>query len=148
EQLGAELAKRAGEGRTRIHGLLRAMPNLPSAKARAAASAELLELLRNYPKWHSQSMLLQTASRAFVSLRGNLSDQLREFNFCRVRLGELMLALGEQPATARTRLLDEQPAASLAPTPPRQVRHLLPAGCTTLEQAVTRMANDTDPEEM
>jgi hypothetical protein len=147
EQLGADLARRAGEARTRIHALLRTMPTLPSVKARAATSAELLELLRSYPKWHSQSLLLQAAGRAFVSLRGNLTDQLRECNFCRVRLGELANAFGDQPVSARARLLDE-PAAQLAPRSSRQVRHLLPAGCTTLEQAVTRMVSDITAEEL
>src|SRR5439155_18836517 len=128
EQLGRDLATRAGEARTRIHGLLRAMPTLPSVKARTAASAELLELLRSYPKWHSQSLLLQTAGRAFVSLRGNLTDQLRECNFCRVRLGELANAFGTPQVSARIQLLDEPAAATLAPTAARQVRHLLPDG--------------------
>jgi hypothetical protein len=81
EQLGNDLSNRAGEARARIHGLLRALPTLPSAKARAAASAELRELLRNYPKWRNQSLLLQSIGRSFVGLRGTMTDQLREDQF-------------------------------------------------------------------
>jgi hypothetical protein len=147
EQLGNDLSNRAGEARARIHGLLRALPTLPSAKARAAASAELRELLRNYPKWRNQSLLLQSIGRSFVGLRGTMTDQLREINFCRVRLGELMQSFAVEQASLRDRIFDE-PAP--APPPPigGRARCLLPAGCTTLQEAVERSAREVSSEEL
>ena len=54
-------------------------------------------MLRGYAKWRHQALVLQNLTTAFVSLRGNLSDELREVNFCRVRLGELLRLLEETP---------------------------------------------------
>ena len=36
---------------------------------------------------------MHQVAQAFVSLRGHLSDELREINFCRVRLNELVRQL-------------------------------------------------------
>jgi serine/threonine protein kinase len=135
EPIGKDLVTRASEARTRIFNLLRAIPTLPSPKARTAASKELLELMRNYPKWRCQALVLQEVSRSYVSLRGNLSDQLREVNFCRVRLGELMNAFAAS-----------EPARSAGVTGGR-VRPLFPARCRTLEQAVDHFGQTVTPEE-
>jgi hypothetical protein len=145
EKLSSDLATRAAEARARIHALLRAMPSLPSVKARVAASTELRELLRNYPKWRNQSLHLQSLGRALVGLRGNMTDQLREINFCRVRLGELLQAFCVEEASMRVRLLEEPEPPP--PPPSGQVRCLLPAGCTTLEEAVEHFVRDVTPED-
>jgi serine/threonine protein kinase len=145
EKLASDLATRAAEARARIHAVLRAMPSLPSVKARVAASTELRELLRNYPKWRNQSIHLQTLGRALVGLRGNLTDQLREVNFCRVRLGELLQAFCVAETSRRSPLLDEP-----TPTPPTLaggVRSLLPGGCATLEEAVEHIVRDVSVED-
>src|SRR5262249_42571303 len=134
------------EARNRIHAVLRSLPTLPSAKARAAASAEIRELLRGYCKWRLQCLVLQTAGRVLVGLRGALSDQLREINFCRVRLGELVQAFGAEGSSVRSRVLYEEEAAP-PPPPPGRARSLLPAGCSTLQEAVEHFARDMSPEE-
>jgi hypothetical protein len=144
EQIGKELSACAAEARSRIHAVLRAMPALPSAKARAAASAELLTLFRDYPKWRSQYLLLQTVSRGLVGVRGNLTDQLREINFCRVRLGELAQSFAAEDLSLHERLLEEP----LPMQPLEQVRPLLPAGCATLEQAVEHFVRDVTPQDL
>jgi hypothetical protein len=144
EQISKELMARAAEARSRIHSLLRAMPTLPSARARAAASADLLSLLRDYPKWRNQHLLLQTVSRALLGVRGNMSDQLREINFCRVRLGELAQSFAADDWSIHARLMEEPPPFQ----PLEQVHPLLPAGCTTLEQAVEHFVRDVTPQDM
>src|SRR5262249_3764704 len=136
---------RANETRTRVSGLLRAIPTLPSMKARAAASAELCELVREYPKGRKQSLVLQSVSRAMVGLRGLMSDQLREINFCRVRLGELGQAFAGEESSLRARLVQEQPAKPFNAT---WVRCLLPAGCATLDQAVDHFIRDFSAENL
>jgi serine/threonine protein kinase len=149
ERFGKDLAGRTMETRNRIFALLRALPTVPNPKARVAAGQELLALLRNYPKWRYQSLLLQTVSRAFVSLRGNLSDQLRELNFCRVRLSELSLAFGEPQSTPRARLLEVEAPPSPAPNPADQrIRSLLPAGCDSLGQAVEHFVKAFTAEDL
>ena len=47
------------------------------------------------PSWRYQSLVLQQVTRGLVSLRGLLSDELREVNFCRARLTELAQAFEE-----------------------------------------------------
>jgi serine/threonine protein kinase len=147
EQLGQDLNARSAEARARIQALLRALPTLPSAKARAAASAEIRDFLQNFPKWRNQCLLLQTVGRALVGLRGTMNDQLREINFCRVRLGELAQVFGVEQLSVRARLLDE-PAEALPPPLPGQVRCLLPAGCKTLQEAVEHFVRDTSPDDL
>jgi hypothetical protein len=94
---------------------------------------EVLELLRGYPKWRFQGLVLGQLAASFVSLRGHLSDTLRDINFLRTRLGEL------------ARLLQDR-AAGLGPPPagpgPLQGttdggrRTLFVSGSTTLAEAV------------
>src|SRR5262249_14146276 len=108
---------------------------------------ELYELLRNYPKWRSQCLHLQTVGRALVGLRGNMTDQLREINFCRVRLAELLQAFSPEQVTVRSSVLEELPPPP-PPPPPGAVRCLLPAGCATLEQAGDHFARDATAEEL
>jgi hypothetical protein len=147
EQMGQELNTRTAEGRARTQALLRSLPMLPSAKARSAASAEMRELLRNLPKWRNQCLLLQTVGRALVGLRGAMNDQLREINFCRVRLGELAQVFGVEEVSLRARLLDEPATAPSSPMPGR-VRCLLPAGCKTLQEAVEHFAGAVSAEDL
>lgn len=144
EPIGKDLATKAAEARQRILNLLRAFPTLPSPKARAAVGNELLELLRNYPKWRCQSIVLQEVGRSYVSLRGLLSDQLRELNFCRVRLSELLQAFDNGDRADTPVFAD--PAPLTAPTTPAEpVRHLFPASCSTLPEAVDQFTGPLTP---
>lgn len=90
---------------------------------RGPSAAELLELIRQYPKARYHALVLQHINRLYVGLRGQLSDQLREVGFCRQRLGELANLV--QPVGA---------AAAADPTPNERV--LLPAGCATIDDAL------------
>jgi hypothetical protein len=61
-----------------------------NANGSSPVIAELLELLRTFPKYRYHSMIMHHVTALYVSLRGLLSDQLREIDYCRVRLGELV----------------------------------------------------------
>jgi hypothetical protein len=79
-------------------------------------------------------------------LRGQLSDQLRELNFCRVRLSELRQAFDEgepdaSPASLEHEELSDQHAR------PGPVRHLFPAGCNKLNEAITHFAGPLTQED-
>ncbi len=80
-------------------------------------------------------MVLQQVAAAFVSLRGQLSDQLREINFCRVRLGELLRTFEGAE--------EDQPGHA-----PPWLRVLFPAGCRTVQETVERLLGATSEEDL
>src|SRR5262249_48156587 len=67
------------------------------SKLSARSPEQIIELCRQFPKMRLQQQILSHLTAAFVSLRGHLSDELREVNFCRVRLTELLRLLEERP---------------------------------------------------
>jgi hypothetical protein len=95
-----------------------------------------VELLRVYPKWRLQSLVLQRVTSVFVSLRGQLSDDLRELNFCRGRLGKLQEYFESEP-------VDELGQDDLA-----MARTLFPSNSRTLEEATAQMAEKFGPEQI
>jgi serine/threonine protein kinase len=130
EPLLRDLSTRAAEAYDHLQALV--TPPAPGTKRPATYAADVLELLRGYSKWHYQSLVLQQVASAFVSLRGHLSDELREINFCRVRLTELL------------RLLEEGKHAAANGSGPQGARktasgtEYYPAGCKNLQEAVDR----------
>jgi len=129
EPLARELAQKAAEAYGRLQAFVAAKP---TGRRQPLSAGDVVELLRAYPKWRFQSLVLQQASSAFLSLRGHLSDELREINFCRVRLAELQ------------HLLEAPPDSSLAE--PRAGRLVLPAGCKDLGEAVEGFLAGVGPE--
>ncbi len=129
EPLARELAQKAAEAYGRLQTFVAAKP---TGRRQPLSAGDVVELLRAYPKWRFQSLVLQQASSAFLSLRGHLSDELREINFCRVRLAELQ------------RLLEAPPDTSLSE--PRAGRLLLPAGCKDLGEAAEALLAGVGPE--
>ncbi len=141
EPLGRELSTRAAEAYSRLLPLVApAAPPAPSGVFRKSSPsgrkmptfAEVQELLRGYPKTLYQSLLLRQAGNVFLTLRGHLADEMREINFCRVRLSELQRML-------------EEPAESTQAAPPTG-KHLYPAGCKDLKETVTHFENQLGAE--
>ncbi|HTU93464.1 MAG TPA: tubulin-like doman-containing protein [Gemmataceae bacterium] len=102
-----------------VPGVLR---KASSGSRKMSAFAEVQELLRNYPKTLYQSLLLRQAGNVFLTLRGNLADEMREINFCRLRLGELLQGLEQA---------DDSSQAN-----PSAVKHLYPGGFKDLKDTV------------
>jgi hypothetical protein len=69
-----------------------------------------------------------------VCLRGHLSDELREVNFCRIRLGEL------------SRMLEEPVAAENLSAAAATGQRLFPSGCKGLAEAVDQFLAGLTPE--
>jgi hypothetical protein len=137
EPLARELWERATEARARFGSLLANLPAAaPANKRQAPAVANLAELLRAYPRWRYQSLVLQRVVTICVSLRGRLSDQLREVNFCRARLGELFRAF---ESTAHELPTESNVGSS---------RNIYPAGCNTLEETVKQWLHTLSAEEL
>jgi serine/threonine protein kinase len=140
EPLARELSNRAAELYDRLHQLLDSSASLAGASTRRSgvvsvvfrksssgsrkhsAHAEVQELLRDYSKTLYQGLLLRQAGNIFLTLRGHLADEMREINFCRLRLGELLHAL-EAPVEA-------------APAPSAAVKYFYPGGCKDLKETL------------
>lgn len=136
ETLTKELRERAASLYQRIQALLESKPQQPltqstpvwklglGRKGAAPAShfgADLLELMRVYAKSRYQSLILGLIQRLYVTMRGHLSDQIREVGFCRQRLGELggLVAPSVEPAAPKA----------------EYEKLLLPTDCTTVAEA-------------
>lgn len=135
EALAKELAQRAGEAHERIHalvGTLRANPG--GGRRTVSVVSDLVEVLKLFPKWRYQSLVLRRMTAIYVSLRGQLSDQLREVNFCRQRLGELLEDFNE---SSHSRSFDPAPGMCL-----------LPAGCRNVDQAIQQVLNSLTPADV
>ena len=130
EPLVKDLANARAEAYTRLRALTR--PVRLGGRPLVLPPEDTLDLLRSYPKWRFQSLMLQTVSAAYVAMRGHLSDELREINYLRVRLAELARML-ETPQTE-------------AGEEPRLARNLYPAGCKTLNEATDQFLSAFTPE--
>jgi len=142
EPLTADLTQKAKDA----YAHLRALSNPVKAGERRPylSGPEAFELLRAYPKWRLQSLILAHLAAAFVSLRGHLSDSLREINFCRVRLVELQRMYEEIPPEEKS--LSHQGTSSA-----RQSgigRRFYLSGCRDLREAVELCLKEIGPEQL
>jgi hypothetical protein len=113
EPLARDLSTRAGEAYARLQ--LMVGPPRPGVRRPSFSAADCVESMRSFAKWRFQSLVLLQASAAFVALRGHLNDELREINFCRVRLAELQRLLEEAPAETSEASLRNPTGRSLFP---------------------------------
>lgn len=155
ETLARELHDRSVLIHQRIHALLESPTPTPAqtsssiwkfsrkpAAGEKSPGAELLELLRSFPKCRYQSLVLHHITRLYVSLRGHLSDEIREIGFCRQRLSELADLLEGK----RSPLNPEEPLPE--PEPPAAEEVLLPQGCPSLEEAVKHLDDSITGEDL
>ncbi len=99
------------------------------------SGADIFELLRAYTKTRFHSLVLSHLNGLYLSLRGHLSDQIREVGYCRQRLGELLGLL--QPGAAMKRLVGGAGE-----------RALFPAGCIDLKDAVDQLNRSITPNDL
>jgi hypothetical protein len=90
EPLVTDLRAKAAEAHERLLALATPASN---GRRPVLTRPELRELLTSYPKWRYQSLALQQVISTFIRLRGQLTDELRDVNFCRQRLTELQRLL-------------------------------------------------------
>jgi serine/threonine protein kinase len=128
ENLAKELTGKVAEAHARIGSLLGSLQATSTGNRRnPAAIASLMELLPIYSQWRYQGALVQNVAKIYISLRGNLSDQLREINFCRTRLGELLRSFEN---SAKEGTAGEEVSWG---------RNVFQPGCRTLPDAVKQM---------
>ena len=104
------------------------------AVRRAATTAEVLDLLRLYPRKRLQIQVLDRALSIYRKLHGNTPEYLRELGFCRSTLTEFHAALTRAGQTAGS-------AGDAA-------RLILPTGCRTLDEAADRFLADLAPQDL
>jgi eukaryotic-like serine/threonine-protein kinase len=119
-----DISRRALEARARILALIEGLSSAAPSRKNPTVLPNLIELIRAYPRWRLQSMILQRVGAAYVSMRGWLSDQMREMNYCRDRLVEMKRVFHDVPT--ETQLLTDTVL----------VRALFPEGCRTLSDTV------------
>jgi hypothetical protein len=137
EGVSQELAVRVENARARIESLLASLlQGGPKSRRAASSVSTLIELCRCYPKWRYQSLLFQRLAKVYISLRGGLSDQLREINYCRSRLTDLLGSF-QQPC-ALTSTEESGPWSRL----------LFPKGFRDVTEAVKEMLETITPEEL
>jgi hypothetical protein len=144
EHLGKELHARAVALYQRIHTLLGTAGQVTNTSRQTPLSkkvitqanalvSELLSLIRSYPKCRYQSLVLHNLTSMYVSLRGLLSEQMREIGFCRQRLSELADLFAAGSPT------DLVPAAG---------RCLFASDCNSLRAAVAQLVNSLGAADM
>jgi eukaryotic-like serine/threonine-protein kinase len=87
------------------------------------AGAVVAESIRTYPTWRYQSMILRQVCRVYTQIKTHLGDQLRELQFCRQRLEDIMVRFRKDRNDA------------LPPTD----RILLPSGVASVDAAATAL---------
>ncbi len=150
ETLTKELHDRAAALFQRVQALLESphLKNLTQSTSgpwklglgRKAANAptfaqDLLELIRLFAKTRYQALVLGHIQRLYVSLRGHLSDQIREIGFCRMRLRELASLVEDKAAATPVALASFD-------------RLLLPHGCKDMDEAIKRLDESFTPEDL
>jgi serine/threonine protein kinase len=128
-----DLTARADEAHAALVTL--ATQGKSGVRRRNLPASEVLALLRSYPKHRFQRQMLHQVISGFIALRGHLTDELREVNFCRVRLTELLRQLEASASTPD----------DACRVPPRD-RHLFPQGAQELREAQEQFLTGVTPQ--
>ena len=136
EPLGQELSEKSTRACERLQTLVAGFSEIvKTGRKGQALIAELIELLKLYPKWRYQNMVLRKVNYTYTSLRGYLSDQVREVGFYRLRLRELA-ACFERAGVHET---SDKTATRIL---------LYPVGCNQLDDAVNNLFPEMTTEEL
>jgi hypothetical protein len=129
-----ELASFAANAYSRINGRLSAL--VSGENRRGTFTTEVIEMLRSYPKWRYQSLVLRQVIQGFAKLQTYLTDLLREVDFCRGRLNDLCQSLDDSSRGDTGVPMGQFTAA------------LLPGGGSSVSDAIDKVLADITPEEM
>ncbi|QJW95584.1 tubulin-like doman-containing protein [Frigoriglobus tundricola] len=102
--------------------------------ARKANAAEVVDLLRSYPRKRLQLHVLEMCLSVYRRLLGNSPEYLREINCCRAALADMHAVLGRAGEAAAAR------------TGPGKM--ILPDGCKDLDAAADQFLAGLAPEDL
>jgi len=101
---------------------------------KSSVTAEVIELLRSYPRKRLQLNVLDLVLAIFRKMLGNTPEYLREINFCRSTLADMHAALAKAVP----------PPADAGGTG----KLILPEGCATLDDAADQFLAGLAPEDL
>jgi eukaryotic-like serine/threonine-protein kinase len=127
DSLGSDLGAKANDAFYQIQNYLNG-----ESSRRRLSNSELVDCLKLYPKWRYQSLLLRQVARVYSIVKIQLSELLREIQYCRQRLEELASRFRERPP--------ENPLDT--------TNQLLPAGCSSIEEAIRNLRKSITPEDL
>jgi serine/threonine protein kinase len=127
ETMAYELGAKAIDAYYLLHSYLQAEKG-----QRRPTPAELAEAIRIYPTSRYESLIIRQACRILQTGKVQLADQLRDLNFCRQRLEEVMKSF-----------LDDRRDAF-----PTMERTLLPQGVSSATVAATRLQDSISSEDL
>jgi hypothetical protein len=134
EQLQAQLHRDAAECYSRLLALIGALETTQAAHRRAALAGDVLELLRAYPRKRQQAMVAELVLSVYRSMVNTAPEYLREVNFCRGRLADVLAALDDAAAAEES---------ALGPG-----HDLFPGGGASLDDAAARLVQSLTVEEL
>jgi len=136
DSLHKSLSKEAAEVYSRLLRLISSLDGATREGKRSSLTAEIVELMRSYPKKRYQSLV---AGRVLTMYRGmaNASPEyLREVNFCRQRL------------TDAGRHLEQVASDAKSSSPFGPGRDLLPGGRRNLEESAIELVSALSAEDL
>lgn len=113
-----------------------------------------IDLAKQFTRQRITQDMLEAGVQFFMTLRGRFEDRLRDFDFTRSRLKQLLTALSGTPAPAPERPHDRHSLASLEIVDPfweavqgtETVQVVLPAGVTDLETSAQQFVESLGPD--
>jgi hypothetical protein len=132
ENLHEEIAAQTWATYLKMLPMIGSLQGFTLGSRKSTVTAEILDLLRTYPRQRYQSVVLESAVSVYRSLLANTPEYLREVNFCRLRLGDITETILGPLA---------QPADDAAPG-----HAVLPPGCKTLDDAADRFVAGLTPD--
>jgi hypothetical protein len=137
EPLCQDFNAKAQTAHSRIVATIDAIKAAMISKRRSTEDmAQLPSLLRLYPRFRFQALVVQRVMTVYRSLEGNCPEYQREFTYCRTRLTDLQKTFAKPPGPAA-------PSSGLGPG-----RNLFPAGCKSVDDAVNQLLQNISAAEV
>jgi serine/threonine protein kinase len=131
EAVHADVTREAKADCTRV---LQAVAALSEGRWKGTSTAEVLDLLRKYPRSQLKASILTHCLAGYRKLVGSTPEFFREINMCRAGLDGLYAAF------------DEAAKAGGPPAGPGKL--ILPEGCANLDEAADRFLAGLNPDDV
>jgi serine/threonine protein kinase len=134
EAVRSDLHKEVRTAFARLFQLIGGLGSGSSLAVWKGGTAEVLDLLRAYPRSRLRLHVLDLALAIYRKLHGNVPEYLREINYCRTTLADFHATVGKASGS------------NIEPIGPGQL--ILPDGCPDLDSAADRFLASLNPEDI